>query len=79
MPHDRLPKKLVFGELWCGKRLPGGPKKRYKDTLKEAFKSLSINPDTWEEGAQDRSNWCVAIHNGAKNHETERTVAAEKK
>jgi len=29
-----------------GKRLPGGPKKRYKDTLKEALKSFSINPDT---------------------------------
>ena len=27
MQDDRLPKKLMFGELQCGKRLPGGPKK----------------------------------------------------
>ena len=79
MQDDRLPKKLMFAELQCGKRLPGGPKKRYKDTLKETLKSFSINPDSWEEAAQNRSNWRVAVHNGVKYHENTRTMAAEKK
>ena len=34
MPEYRLPKKLLFGELQCGKRSLVGPKKRFKDTLK---------------------------------------------
>ena len=57
MPDDRLSKKIMFGELRCGKRLHGGPKERYKDTSKEALKSFSVNPDTLEVAAQDCSNW----------------------
>ena len=40
MPDNRLPKKLLFGELQHGKRSLGGPKKRYKDTLKGSLKSF---------------------------------------
>ena len=56
-----------------------GQKKLYKDTLKEAFKSFSINPDSWEEIAQKRSNWRVVMHNGEKYHGNIRTMAAETK
>ena len=34
MPDERLPKKVLYGELQEGKRSQGGQKKRYKDTLK---------------------------------------------
>ena len=34
MPDERLPKKILYGELQVGKRSHGGQKKRYKDTLK---------------------------------------------
>jgi hypothetical protein len=34
MPDHRLPKKLLYGELQMGKRLQGGQKKIYKNTLK---------------------------------------------
>ena len=33
MPDERLPKKVLYGELQEGKRSQGGQKKRYKDTL----------------------------------------------
>ena len=33
MPEERLPKKILYGELEMGKRFHGGQKKRYKDTL----------------------------------------------
>ena len=32
MPDERLPKKVLYGELQEGKRSQGGQKKRYKDT-----------------------------------------------
>ena len=46
MPDERLPKKVVYGELQVGKRLQCGQKKRYEDTLKAS-----------EQIAQDRANW----------------------
>ena len=33
MPEERLPKKILYGELEMGKRSHGGQKKRYKNTL----------------------------------------------
>ena len=38
MPDERLPKKVLYGELQEGKRSQGGQKKRYKDTLKASLK-----------------------------------------
>ena len=38
MPHERLPKKVLYGELQEGKRSQGGQKKRYKDTLKVSLR-----------------------------------------
>ena len=79
MPDNRLPKKLLFGELQHGKHSLGGPKQRYKDTLKGSLKSFNQNPDTWELAAQNRNEWRAALHNGPITHEKERTITAEKR
>lgn len=79
MPDHRLPKKLLFGELQCGKRSLGGPKKRFKDTLKGSLKAFGINHQTWEQDAQNRSNWRAALHMGAKIHDADRRLEAESK
>ena len=42
MPDERLPKKILYGELQVGKRSHGGLKKRYKDTLKASLKDFNI-------------------------------------
>ena len=42
MPDERLPKKVLYGELQEGKRSQGGQKKRYKDTLKASLKDFNI-------------------------------------
>ena len=34
IPDERLPKKILYGELQVGKSSHGGQKKRYKDTFK---------------------------------------------
>ena len=39
MPDERLPKKILYGELQVGKLSHGGQKKRYKDTLKASLKT----------------------------------------
>ena len=57
MSDDRLPKRLLFGELQQGKRSQGGQKKRFKDTLKASLKAFNINHNTWEHSALDRGMW----------------------
>ena len=41
MLDERLPKKILCGELQIGKRFHGGQKKRYKDTLKASLKDFN--------------------------------------
>ena len=62
-----------------GKHSLGAPQKGYKDTLKGFLKSFNLNPDTWEQAAQNHCELRAALHNGAKTHERERTIAAEKR
>ena len=57
MPDERLPKKILYGELQVGKRSHGGQKKRYKDTLKASLKDFNIPTEPWEQIAQDRKKW----------------------
>ena len=45
---ERLPKKILYGELQTGKRSHGGQKKRYKDTLKASLKDFSIPTESWK-------------------------------
>ena len=49
MPDERLPKKVLYGELQEGKRSQGGLKKRYKDTLKASLKDFNIPTESWEQ------------------------------
>ena len=39
MPDERLPKKILYGELQVGKRSHGGQKKRYKEPSKPPLKT----------------------------------------
>ena len=72
MTDNRLPKRLLYGELKKGKRSHGGQRKRYKDTLKGSLKHYGINPDNWEELAQDRSVWRALVHSGVTSYEEKR-------
>jgi len=42
MPDIRISKQVFYGELETGRRLPGGPVKRYKDSLKTNLKACGI-------------------------------------
>ena len=69
MPDERLPKKILYGELQVGKRSHGGQKKRYKDTLKASLKDFNIPTESWEQIAQDRTKWRGLIKRGAGKYE----------
>ena len=79
MPEERLPKQIFYGELSHGKRSRGGQRKRFKDSLKTALKSFSINPETWEATAADRPTWRGCVTTGATAYETGRNTDAVNK
>ena len=79
MGDERLPKRLLYGELVEGKRSAGGQRKRYKDRLKVSLNKFSIDTDTWEDAATDRPEWRSLIAEGAINFEQQRLTGAEEK
>ena len=76
MPEERLPKKILYGELEMGKRSHGGQMKRYKDTLKASLKDFNI-PTVM--GTQDLAKWRSLIRRGASEYEAKRISEAEHK
>ena len=66
--RPRAAQKTVvsYGELQQGKRCHGGQKKRFWASLKASLGAFGINPDTWEQAAQDRANWRSSVHKGSK-------------
>ena len=79
MPDERLPKKILCGELRIGKRSLGGQKKRHKETLKAFLKGFNIPTVSWEQIAQDRTKWRGLIRSGAGEYEANRISEAEQK
>ena len=79
MPDHRLPKRIFYSELRCGKRSQGGQRKRFKDTLKISLNAFGIHHDTWEAAARDRNSWRASLRKGAVICEATRTARAVKK
>ena len=79
MADERLPKRLLYGELSEGKRSFEGQRKRYKDTLKASLKSCGINSDTWEEMAQVRPTWLSAVSTSVSSFEAKRLEEQKQK
>ena len=79
MPDERLPAKILYGELQVGKRSHSGQKKRYMVTLKASLKDFNIPTESWEQIVQDRTKWRGLIRRGAGEYEAKRTNEAEEK
>ena len=79
MHEERLPKKILHGELELGKRSKEGRKKRYKDTLKASLKDFNIPTESWEQIAQDRAQWQGLIRLDASEYEAKIISEAEQK
>ena len=69
MPDERLPKKILYGELQVGKRSHSGQKKRCKDILKASLKDFNIPTVSREQITQDHTKWRGLIKREAGEYE----------
>ena len=79
MSDTRTPKQLFYGQLGEGARHQGGPKLRFKDSLKANLKKCSINPSSFETLAKDRALWRNRCHKCIQSFEESRLKAARAK
>ena len=79
MEESRVPKQLLYGELSSGKRSCGGPKKRFKDHLRNAFKRTGIIEKDWPSLAANRTSWRKTIYDGSIKFETEKRTKEEER
>ena len=64
MPSNRLPRRLLYGELLNGKRMPGGPKLRYVDHIRRIMNKSNIPISDLEKLTADRDTWRSACASG---------------
>ena len=79
MGDERIPKQLLYGELWEGERHRGGQRNRFKDTLKHNIKQRGTSVEQWETGAGDRARWRAGIKQGVELFEAKRLAAMGEK
>ena len=79
LDDSRLPKKIFCGELTHGTRRQGGPRRRYKDCLKDALRTCNIPLVGWEAQTADRCVWRQCILKGTKKFEADRLASLDKK
>ena len=79
LDSGHIPKDLLYGELVEGRRKTGCHKLQLKDACKRDMMKCSIDPDTWERQAEDRSAWRAAVRQGTVRSEAERTETATQK
>ena len=79
MDDGRIPKDLLYGELWEGSRPAGRPRLRYRDSCRRDMKAAEINHNTWEDLAEDRQAWKASVSRGVSRAETTRSDQLLKK
>ena len=79
MPDCRIPKKVMFGRLFRGKRQKRRPTKSWKDCLESDFELVGLNAMNWLKAAEQRSSLRNIIWSKICEKERKRTLIISKK
>jgi len=72
MEEHRMPKCLMYGGLWQGRRYQGRPKLRYKDTVKSNIQWCHVKLKELEESAANKPEWRAKTYKSAATFESAR-------
>lgn len=70
MPEERMPKKMIFGQLQTA-RPAGGTRQRWKDCVQHDLRAMGLE-DGWSILAQQRDKWHAATEKAISKWEAER-------
>ena len=68
MPEERLPRRVLYGELTNGWRSVGEQRKRYIDHIATTLRKCGIQTDKLEDLAADRCRWRQACYDGVSQY-----------
>ena len=76
MEEERMPQRVMFGELVVGKDYSGGQEKNWMVHLKEDMSAFGMTFEEWRKTAQKAGRWIRRIEEGAESfmrnwHDTE--------
>ena len=72
MDDQRIPKRLLYGQLSSGTRAVGAPIKRYKDQLKANLEKNGLSSKRFAELTEDRNEWRRQCHEACVRFEQQR-------
>ena len=75
----RLPKSVLYGELFTGHRDKGAPRKKYEDSLKRSLATCNIEYRQWTAQATTRVNWRRTFYQATTSFEATRRANVEDK
>ena len=79
MPSNRLPRRLLYGELSAGQRPANRPKKWFMDHVKSILLRCSIDLSDLEAAAADRDEWRAICEEGLDKLNNNWISASEKR
>ena len=84
MGEERLPQRVMLGELVGGKGYSGGQEKGWMAHLKEDMSVFGMKFEGWRKAAQKAGRWFRRVEEGVELfmrnwHETERRKVAERR
>ena len=68
MGEERLPQRVMFGELVGGKDYSGGQEKDWMVHLKEDMSAFGMKFEGWRKDAQQAGRWFRRVEEGAVIH-----------
>ena len=76
MPNQRIPKMALFG--WLPEpRPPGGPRKRWRDQIRQDLKAVGISEEDWFEEASHRAGWRAIYRQGLRDQYSQQEVPTQ--